>query len=148
MSGFPPEGLAEVEGSVHGLCWAGEAGKGGELRTVPWGAIRLCTTTRSSSLQISLGKRLAGSSLRVPEDPSGGDVGAGSFKMGEDLGRKVAKLGLEDSTGGAGLTYLGGLFSGCWRKRNYYWKLENCYTVPKCFVTFLFEIVWKAADIQ
>ena len=43
---------------------------------------------------------------RVPEDPSGGDEGARLFKMWEDLGRKVAKLGLEDSTGGAGLTYL------------------------------------------
>ena len=53
---------------------------------------------------------------RVPEDPSGGDEGARSFKMWEDLGRKLAKLGLEDSTGGAGLTYLGGLFSGCRRK--------------------------------
>lgn len=31
-------------------------------------------------------------------------------------GRKVAKLGLEDSTGGAGLTYLGGLLSRCLRK--------------------------------
>lgn len=53
---------------------------------------------------------------RVPEDPSGGDEGACLFKMWEDLGRKVAKLGLEDSTGGAGLTYLGGLLCGCLRK--------------------------------